>query len=147
MFEGDNMEIPCFRMEQVSKRVEEHFLSMSPALKDHFEPRRRFSALLAVLSSLKQLRRATEPIAHERHTPLTLDSTAMRALARFDLYRKVPRDLTEPTLSGAIVSCCTVSVALYLVAAELLVLLSRRWESEMIIEESKKEAREALRLG
>ena len=25
----------------------------------------------------------------------------MKAVKRFDLYRKVPRDLTEPTLSGA----------------------------------------------
>jgi len=70
----------------------------------------------------------------------------MRALQRFDLYRKVPRDLTEPTLSGAIVSCCTVSVALYLFAAEFLVLLSRHWESEMIIDESKTEEKPQINL-
>ncbi|CAJ1451289.1 unnamed protein product [Effrenium voratum] len=70
----------------------------------------------------------------------------MRTLASFDLYRKVPRDLTEPTLSGAIVSACTVSVALYLFVAEFLVLLQRRWESEMIIEESKTEEKLQINL-
>lgn len=63
----------------------------------------------------------------------------MKALKRLDLYRKVPRDLSEPTLSGAAVSLCTVALALYLFATELLVFVQRQWESEMFIDESKTE--------
>mmetsp|Transcript_54389 Transcript_54389/g.157986 ORF Transcript_54389/g.157986 Transcript_54389/m.157986 type:complete len:347 (-) Transcript_54389:145-1185(-) len=63
----------------------------------------------------------------------------MRNLKRFDLYRKVPRDLTEPTLSGAVVSCCTVVLGLHLFLTELFVFLSRRWDSEMLIDESRTE--------
>ncbi|CAE7604901.1 ergic3 [Symbiodinium necroappetens] len=70
----------------------------------------------------------------------------MRALSRLDLYRKVPRDLTEPTLSGALVSIFTVLVALYLFFAEFTVLIQRRWESEMVIEESKTEEKLQINL-
>eukprot|EP00931_Biecheleriopsis_adriatica_P107987 TRINITY_DN8231_c0_g1_i1.p1 TRINITY_DN8231_c0_g1~~TRINITY_DN8231_c0_g1_i1.p1 ORF type:complete len:366 (+),score=76.90 TRINITY_DN8231_c0_g1_i1:124-1221(+) len=70
----------------------------------------------------------------------------MRTIKRFDLYRKVPRDLTEPTLSGAAVSCCTVTLALYLFMAEFLVLVQRRWESEMFIDESKTEEKLQINL-
>ena len=35
---------------------------------------------------------------------------------RFDVYRKIPQDLTEPTLSGAIISLlCIVSIVVLLV--------------------------------
>ncbi|CAE8597643.1 unnamed protein product, partial [Polarella glacialis] len=64
---------------------------------------------------------------------------AMKAIKRFDLYRKVPRDLTEPTLSGAVVSCFTVFLALYLFMTEFFILVQHRWDSEMLIEESKTE--------
>jgi hypothetical protein len=70
----------------------------------------------------------------------------MRAFKRFDLYRKVPRDLTEPTLSGAVVSCCTVSLALYLFVTELFVFVQRRWDSEMFIDESKTEEKLQINL-
>lgn len=63
----------------------------------------------------------------------------MRTVKKFDLYRKVPRDLTEPTLSGAAVSCCTVTFAVYLFFSELAVFMRRNWESEMFIDESKTE--------
>jgi len=63
----------------------------------------------------------------------------MKSLKRFDLYRKVPRDLTEPTLSGAAVSFCTIFIGLYLFLSELSVFLQTRWESEMFIDESKSE--------
>jgi hypothetical protein len=53
----------------------------------------------------------------------------MKAVKRFDLYRKVPRDLTEPTLSGATVSCLTVTFAIYLFFSELTVFMRRSWES------------------
>jgi len=70
----------------------------------------------------------------------------MRAIKRFDLYRKVPRDLTEPTLSGAAVSCCTVTLALYLFSAEFFVFVQRRWESEMFIAESTTEEKLQINL-
>lgn len=70
----------------------------------------------------------------------------MRAIKRFDLYRKVPRDLTEPTLSGAAVSCCTVTLALYLFLSEFFVFVQRRWESEMFIAESKTEEKLQINL-
>jgi len=63
----------------------------------------------------------------------------MKTVKRFDLYRKVPRDLTEPTLSGAAVSCCTVTFAIYLFFSELTVFMRRSWESEMFIDESRTE--------
>mmetsp|Transcript_70341 Transcript_70341/g.205714 ORF Transcript_70341/g.205714 Transcript_70341/m.205714 type:complete len:348 (-) Transcript_70341:180-1223(-) len=70
----------------------------------------------------------------------------MRAIKRFDLYRKVPRDLTEPTLSGAAVSCCTVILAAYLFLSEFFVFVGRRWESEMFIAESKTEEKLQINL-
>jgi hypothetical protein len=70
----------------------------------------------------------------------------MKGLKRFDLYRKVPRDLTEPTLSGAAVSCCTVSLAVYLFLSELFVFMQRRWDSEMFIDESKTEEKLQINL-
>lgn len=70
----------------------------------------------------------------------------MRVLKRFDIYRKVPRDLTEPTLSGAAVSCATIAVALYLFVTEFLLFSQRKWESEMFIDESKTEEKIQINL-
>lgn len=70
----------------------------------------------------------------------------MRAIKRLDLYRKVPRDLTEPTLSGAAVSCCTVTLALYLFMTEFFVFVHRRWDSEMFIDESRTEEKLQINL-
>ena len=50
-----------------------------------------------------------------------------------------PRDLSEPTVSGAVVSCCTVALALYLFTSEFLLFLSRRRESEMFIDVTRME--------
>mmetsp|Transcript_41670 Transcript_41670/g.89466 ORF Transcript_41670/g.89466 Transcript_41670/m.89466 type:complete len:347 (+) Transcript_41670:157-1197(+) len=71
----------------------------------------------------------------------------MKTFQRFDLYRKVPRDLTEPTVSGAAVSCCTVFIGLYLVFTEFFVFLQRRWDSEMFIDESKSEEKLQINLN
>jgi len=70
----------------------------------------------------------------------------MRSVRRFDLYRKVPRDLSEPTVSGAAVSCCTVLFALCLFISEFIVFWQRRWESEMFIEQSKTEEKLQINL-
>lgn len=71
----------------------------------------------------------------------------MKAVKRFDLYRKVPRDLTEPTLSGAAVSCCTVTFAAYLFFSQLSVFMRVTWESDMIIDESRTEEKLQINLN
>ena len=50
-----------------------------------------------------------------------------------------PRDLSEPTLSGAAVSCCTMALGLYLFTSELLPFQDRRRESEMFIDDTRME--------
>lgn len=70
----------------------------------------------------------------------------MKSLQKLDLYRKVPKDLTEPTLSGAAVSICTVFLALYLFLSEAFVFAQRTWESEMFIDESKTEEKLQINL-
>lgn len=70
----------------------------------------------------------------------------MKTFKRFDLYRKVPRDLTEPTLSGAAVSCFTVFLGLYLFVTEFYVFVQRRWDSQMFIDESKTEEKLQINL-
>mmetsp|Transcript_17657 Transcript_17657/g.31953 ORF Transcript_17657/g.31953 Transcript_17657/m.31953 type:complete len:347 (+) Transcript_17657:153-1193(+) len=70
----------------------------------------------------------------------------MKTFKRFDLYRKVPRDLTEPTVSGAAVSCCTVTIAVYLFITEAMLFTQRRWDSEMFVGESKTEEKLQINL-
>lgn len=70
----------------------------------------------------------------------------MQTIRKFDLYRKVPRDLTEPTVSGAAVSCCTVLLAIYLFGSELFVFTQRRWDSEMFVDESRTEEKLQINL-
>ena len=41
------------------------------------------------------------------------------ALKKFDIYKKLPSDLTEPTLSGAIISIVAASIMLILFLSEL----------------------------
>ena len=38
---------------------------------------------------------------------------------RFDIYRKVPKDLTQPTVAGAVVSICSVLFIVFLMMSEL----------------------------
>mmetsp|Transcript_28622 Transcript_28622/g.46050 ORF Transcript_28622/g.46050 Transcript_28622/m.46050 type:complete len:347 (+) Transcript_28622:126-1166(+) len=71
----------------------------------------------------------------------------MKVAKAFDIYRKVPRDLTEPTLSGAAVSCCTVTLAVYLFFSELSVFMRRTWKSEMVLDESRTEEKLQINLN
>lgn len=71
----------------------------------------------------------------------------MRSVKRFDLYKKVPRDLSEPSVSGAVVSCCTVTLALYLFLSELFAFSQYHWVSEMLIDESKTEEKMQINLN
>lgn len=70
----------------------------------------------------------------------------MQSIKKFDLYRKVPRDLTEPTLTGAIVSCLTVSITAYLFISESIVYAQRKWDNEMFIEKSSTEEKLQINL-
>ena len=40
-------------------------------------------------------------------------------VARLDIYRKVPKDLTQPTVTGAIISVCCCSFMVLLLVCEL----------------------------
>jgi hypothetical protein len=71
----------------------------------------------------------------------------MKLAKTFDIYRKVPRDLTEPTLSGAAVSLCTVALAVYLFFSELSVFMKRTWVSEMVLDESRTEEKLQINLN
>jgi len=55
-------------------------------------------------------------------------------LRRLDIYRKVPKDLTQPTVTGAIISiCCCVFMA-YLFASELLHFIQPDIVSELFVD-------------
>ena len=44
----------------------------------------------------------------------------LEALKRFDIYRKIPKDLTQATTSGALVSvCCVAFITLMLMTGNL----------------------------
>ncbi|XP_052228357.1 endoplasmic reticulum-Golgi intermediate compartment protein 1-like isoform X2 [Dreissena polymorpha] len=56
-------------------------------------------------------------------------------IRRFDIYRKVPKDLTQPTTTGACISICSVLFMLYLFGAELLGFLQHEVVSELIVDD------------
>ncbi|KAK3862931.1 hypothetical protein Pcinc_031253 [Petrolisthes cinctipes] len=53
---------------------------------------------------------------------------------RFDIYRKVPKDLTQPTLTGALISVVCVVFMLLLFTSELLHFLSGEVVSELYVD-------------
>jgi hypothetical protein len=55
-------------------------------------------------------------------------------IKRMDIYRKVPKDLTQPTVSGAVVSICCVVFITFMLATELLYFVSPDLKSELIVE-------------
>lgn len=58
-------------------------------------------------------------------------------LKAFDVYRKLPQDLTEPTMSGAIVSIASTLIMLILFLTEFNEFLKVRTVSEMFIDTNK----------
>jgi len=42
----------------------------------------------------------------------------------FDIYRKVPKDLTQPTTTGAVISICSIMFITFLVLSEAISFLS-----------------------
>lgn len=53
---------------------------------------------------------------------------------KFDIYRKINKDLTEPTLTGAIISICCVTIIIILLICELASYLSPEIVSELFVE-------------
>ncbi|XP_052102668.1 endoplasmic reticulum-Golgi intermediate compartment protein 1-like isoform X2 [Mytilus californianus] len=56
-------------------------------------------------------------------------------IRRFDIYRKVPKDLTQPTLTGACISISSVLFILYLFLSELSLFLTHEVISELTVED------------
>ncbi|XP_053406768.1 endoplasmic reticulum-Golgi intermediate compartment protein 1-like isoform X2 [Mercenaria mercenaria] len=56
-------------------------------------------------------------------------------IRRFDIYRKVPKDLTQPTLTGACISICSVLFMLYLFLSELAGFLQHEVVSELVVDD------------
>ncbi|KFD55678.1 hypothetical protein M514_03426 [Trichuris suis] len=52
----------------------------------------------------------------------------------FDIYRKVPKDLTQPTVTGAVISICSLSFIAYLFAFELFGFLKGDIITEMFVD-------------
>ncbi|PAA74728.1 hypothetical protein BOX15_Mlig031751g3 [Macrostomum lignano] len=56
-------------------------------------------------------------------------------IRKFDIYRKVPKDLTQPTKAGAVVSIVSVAFILYLFLAEFFTFLSPELVSEVYVDD------------
>lgn len=53
---------------------------------------------------------------------------------RFDIYRKVPKDLTQPTVAGAIVSICSVLFIVFLMMSELSSFIQTEIVNELFVD-------------
>lgn len=56
-------------------------------------------------------------------------------LRRFDIYRKVPKDLTQPTTTGAIISISSGIFITFLLISELLTFLRTELVSELYVDD------------
>ena len=54
-------------------------------------------------------------------------------IKRMDIYRKVPKDLTQPTTTGAIISICCVVFMLFMTGTELVWFVSPDIRSELVV--------------
>ena len=54
-------------------------------------------------------------------------------IKRMDIYRKVPKDLTQPTTTGAIISICCVVFMLFMLGTELVWFVSPDIRSELVV--------------
>lgn len=53
---------------------------------------------------------------------------------RFDIYRKIPKDLTQPTLTGAVISVCCCCFIAILFLSEFLSFISTEISSELFVD-------------
>ena len=54
-------------------------------------------------------------------------------IKRMDIYRKVPKDLTQPTPTGAVISICCVVFMLFMLGTELVWFISPDIRSELVV--------------
>ncbi|XP_065827939.1 endoplasmic reticulum-Golgi intermediate compartment protein 1-like [Oscarella lobularis] len=66
---------------------------------------------------------------------------------RFDIYRKIPKDLTQPTLTGAIVSIASCSFIVFLLLVELSSFLAAETKNEMFVDEAKPDDKLEVRVN
>ncbi|KAM3727096.1 Endoplasmic reticulum-Golgi intermediate compartment protein [Dirofilaria immitis] len=68
-------------------------------------------------------------------------------IKRFDIYRKVPRDLTQPTTIGAVISVVCISFILFMVINDLLSFLTLEVRSELFVDDPGREGRIEVQLN
>lgn len=56
-------------------------------------------------------------------------------IRRLDIYRKIPKDLTQPTYTGASISVCSVLFITYLFLSELHDFMSLKVENELLVDD------------
>nr|XP_020039379.1 endoplasmic reticulum-Golgi intermediate compartment protein 1-like [Castor canadensis] len=61
-------------------------------------------------------------------------------LCRFDIYRKVPKDLTQPTYTGAIISICCCLFILFLFLSELTGFITTEVVNELYVDDPDKDS-------
>ncbi|XP_057298657.1 endoplasmic reticulum-Golgi intermediate compartment protein 1-like [Hydractinia symbiolongicarpus] len=68
-------------------------------------------------------------------------------IRRLDVYRKVPKDLTQPTFTGACVSIVSILVIIFLMTSELSSFMQTEVVSEMFVDIPSAEQKIAVRLN
>ena len=58
-------------------------------------------------------------IVHRHQLPCRATSRMVMDIKRLDIYRKIPKDLTQPTTTGAVVSICCVSFIVLMIFTEV----------------------------
>lgn len=66
---------------------------------------------------------------------------------RFDIYRKIPKDLTQPTTTGAVISVCCVTFICLLLLSELLAFVSPDIRSELHVDNANPTDRIPVRIN
>uniref|UniRef100_F7FSB2 Endoplasmic reticulum-Golgi intermediate compartment protein n=1 Tax=Monodelphis domestica TaxID=13616 RepID=F7FSB2_MONDO len=61
-------------------------------------------------------------------------------MGRFDIYRKVPKDLTQPTYTGAIISVCCCLFILFLFLSELTGFIATEVVNELYVDDPDKDS-------
>ena len=66
---------------------------------------------------------------------------------RLDIYRKIPKDLTQPTTTGAIVSICSVTFIVLMLCTELAWFISPDIHSELHVDNANPTDRIPVRIN
>ncbi|XP_009207843.1 endoplasmic reticulum-Golgi intermediate compartment protein 1 isoform X1 [Papio anubis] len=70
----------------------------------------------------------------------SLSSSVCCRWGRFDIYRKVPKDLTQPTYTGAIISICCCLFILFLFLSELTGFITTEVVNELYVDDPDKDS-------